>query len=82
MNAAVPQTLTPEQTAALEVLSRGSRFLLSGHVKPDGDCLGSQAALARVLEKLGKEVWIVNPDPVEERYEYLSREVRFRTWSG
>ncbi|MCC6408600.1 MAG: hypothetical protein IT453_15665, partial [Planctomycetes bacterium] len=42
----------------------------------------SQAALARVLEKLGKEVWIVNPDPVEERYEYLSREVRFRTWSG
>jgi hypothetical protein len=82
MQPSVSQVLTQEQCAAIEVLAGGSRFLLSGHVKPDGDCLGSQAALARVLERLGKEVWIVNPDPVEDRYEYLAREVRFRTWTG
>ena len=50
------------QQRALELLRRGQRFLLCGHVRPDGDCLGAQAALARVLRALGKEVWIVNAD--------------------
>lgn len=82
MDASVTNSITSEQRAALEILSSGSRFLLSGHVKPDGDCLGSQAALARVLQKLGKVVWIVNPDPIEERYGYLARELEFRTYKG
>jgi bifunctional oligoribonuclease and PAP phosphatase NrnA len=82
MSPTVKQATSPEQSRALEVLSKGSRFLLSGHVKPDGDCLGSQAALDCVLRALGKEVWIVNPDAVEERYDFLAKETRFRTYSG
>lgn len=54
---------TDEQEAALALLRGGQSFLLVGHVRPDGDCLGSQAALAHLLQGLGKRVQIRNPDP-------------------
>jgi phosphoesterase RecJ-like protein len=39
------------------------RFLLTSHVRPDGDSIGSQLALAYALGRLGKQVRIVNCDP-------------------
>jgi phosphoesterase RecJ-like protein len=39
------------------------RFLLTSHVRPDGDSIGSQMALAYALDRLGKKVRIVNHDP-------------------
>jgi phosphoesterase RecJ-like protein len=39
------------------------RFLLTSHVRPDGDSIGSQLALAYALDRLGKQVRIVNRDP-------------------
>lgn len=74
--------LDPAQRSALELLRRGKRFVLSGHMRPDGDCLGAQAALARILELTGKDVWVVNPDPPESRFDYLARECQFRTFTG
>jgi phosphoesterase RecJ-like protein len=38
------------------------RFLLTSHVRPDGDSIGSQLALAYALRALGKQVRIVNHD--------------------
>jgi len=38
------------------------RFLLTSHVRPDGDSIGSQLALAYALDRLGKQVRIVNHD--------------------
>jgi len=40
------------------------RFVISSHVRPDGDAIGSQLAMAFALDALGKEVVIVNHDPV------------------
>ena len=65
-------SLTAEHTQALEVLRGAQSFLLSGHVRPDGDCLGSQAALARVLQALGKDVVILNPDPPAPEFRDLA----------
>lgn len=73
---------TTAQEAALALLREGQRFVLSGHMRPDGDCLGAQAALADVLRKLGKEVWIVNPDPIEPRFDYLAGENDYRVHRG
>jgi phosphoesterase RecJ-like protein len=70
------------QSRALDLLRQGRRFVLCGHVRPDGDCVGAEAALARVLQALGKEVWIYNPDPPEPRFDYLAREVRYRTFEA
>lgn len=45
-----------------EILAR-HRFLITSHLKPDGDSIGSQVALAYALRALGKEVRLVNCDP-------------------
>jgi bifunctional oligoribonuclease and PAP phosphatase NrnA len=44
-------------------LRRRQRFLITSHLKPDGDSIGSQLAMAYALRALGKEVRIVNRDP-------------------
>ncbi|MFH1530586.1 MAG: NUDIX domain-containing protein [Pseudomonadota bacterium] len=56
--------------AAARIL-QGKRFLITTHVNPDGDGLGSQLALARVLRRLGSEVVLVNADPVARRFRFL-----------
>jgi bifunctional oligoribonuclease and PAP phosphatase NrnA len=68
--------------AALSTLREGKRFLLVGHERPDGDCIGSQAALARVLLSLGKEVAVVNPDAPSSTFAELVRSGPFGTWKG
>ena len=50
--------------AIVEAVGRRSRFVLSSHARPDGDALGSELALAFALDALGKDVTIVNRDPV------------------
>ena len=39
------------------------RFVIAAHVRPDGDAVGSQLALAYALRHLGKEVRVVSRDP-------------------
>jgi phosphoesterase RecJ-like protein len=48
--------------AAAEILKR-RRFVITSHVRPDGDAIGSQLAMAYALRHLGKEVRVVNRDP-------------------
>src|SRR5258706_10466545 len=38
------------------------RFVLSSHVRPDGDAIGSQLAMAFALREMGKEARVVNLD--------------------
>src|SRR5436309_9324122 len=52
------------------------RFLLTTHVRPDGDGLGSMLALAEVLEQQGKEVSLVLGSPLPDRYRFLDPEGR------
>jgi phosphoesterase RecJ-like protein len=77
---AVP--LDREQERALALLRSSARFLLVGHERPDGDCLGGQGALARGLQGLGKEVAILNPDPPAPVFDYLARELPYRVYEG
>ena len=48
--------------AAREIQKR-QRFVIASHVRPDGDAIGSQLAMAAALRHLGKEVRVVNRDP-------------------
>jgi len=43
-------------------IARRRRFVISSHVRPDGDSIGSQLALAGALAALGKSARIVNSD--------------------
>jgi bifunctional oligoribonuclease and PAP phosphatase NrnA len=47
------------------------RFLLTTHIRPDADGLGSQLALAEVLRRLGKEVRLVIASSWPPRYDFL-----------
>jgi phosphoesterase RecJ-like protein len=47
------------------------RFAVLSHVRPDGDALGSQLALALSLQLLGKEVTVWNEDGLLEKYDFL-----------
>lgn len=67
---------------ALDLVRGAQRFLLVGHRSPDGDCAGSQAALAGALESLGKQVWILNPDPLQTQLDHLARRRRFGVYTG
>jgi phosphoesterase RecJ-like protein len=50
---------------------RGRKVAVVGHARPDGDCIGSQAALARMLRSRGHEVACLNPDSVPRRLQFL-----------
>ena len=43
-----------------ELIRSHERFLLTSHIRPDCDALGSELAMAGILESLGKQVLIVN----------------------
>ena len=55
------------------ILRDHQRFAVLGHVRPDGDALGSQLALALSLQQLGKEVRVWNEDGMLEKYYFLPR---------
>ena len=48
-----------------------------GHLRPDGDCIGSQVALCRVWRKLGIDAVCVNGDPVPRRLAFLVGDTPF-----
>ncbi|HUT09951.1 MAG TPA: DHH family phosphoesterase [Thermoguttaceae bacterium] len=50
----------PNWSRFVEIVRENHRFLLTSHVRPDCDALGSELAMAAILESLGKEVQIVN----------------------
>lgn len=47
-----------------EIIESNQRFVLSSHVRPDADAIGSELAMAGILEELGKSVRIVNPSEI------------------
>lgn len=51
---------------------RGARDLcIAGHVRPDGDCIGSQLGLALALRAAGKDVTVWNEDAVPRKLAFL-----------
>jgi bifunctional oligoribonuclease and PAP phosphatase NrnA len=62
-----PATLVTSTAAAVEVLARaaddGATVVLSGHVQPDADALGSTLALAEGLRRRGARVVTTFPEP-------------------
>jgi phosphoesterase RecJ-like protein len=53
------------------ILRAEQRFAVLSHVRPDGDALGSQLALALSLQHLGKDVTVWNEDGLLEKYNFL-----------
>ena len=56
----------------LEIIREHKTFCIVGHVRPDGDCIGSQLGLAFALQNEGKKVTVWNHDSVPQKYKFLN----------
>lgn len=55
----------------ISCINTHQRFIISGHVNPDCDSLGSALGLGRFLLDAGKTVNLLNNDPTPENYQFL-----------
>jgi phosphoesterase RecJ-like protein len=58
-------------TPLADLIEKYDRFLVTTHVRPDGDALGSEAGMAGLLRERGKEVRVVNASLTPPRYDFL-----------
>ncbi|MEZ6058031.1 MAG: bifunctional oligoribonuclease/PAP phosphatase NrnA [Planctomycetaceae bacterium] len=54
-----------------ELIESHQRFIITSHVRPDADAIGSERGLQAILESLGKEVRIVNPSATSPHLQFL-----------
>ena len=69
----------PNLRAALDFLEEGDNFLITSHVDSDWDGLGGCIALKFLLEKLGKDAFIVVPNLPAEFHCFLEGGEHVRT---
>jgi phosphoesterase RecJ-like protein len=56
----------------LEAIREHQSFCIVGHMRPDGDCIGSQLGLALALRSEGKHVTVWNQDAIPQKYKFLN----------
>jgi len=55
----------------VEIVNEHQSFVLTSHMRPDCDAIGSELALAYALESLGKQVRVVNGDAVPPHIAFI-----------
>jgi len=61
----------PNWSELKQIIDEHATFVLSCHVRPDADALGSELGLAYLLQDLGKEVRIANPSAAPHTLSFL-----------
>jgi len=57
-----------------KIIEENNSFLLTTHVNPDADAIGSELALFEILKKLGKQVRIVNHSQTPYNLKFMDEE--------
>ena len=68
----------PNWPAFVELVHRHQRFVLTTHIRPDGDALGSMMAMTDILESLGKDVITCNAFAVPRNLQFIDPERKIR----
>src|SRR5881628_3736658 len=58
----------------LDAIRDSKTICVVGHIRPDGDCVGSQLGLTLALRNEGKKVLCWNEDRIPQKYEFLDPE--------
>mgnify|MGYP006184218239 FL=1 len=56
-----------------ELISKSNNILLSTHINPDGDGLGSEVAMYYYIKSLNKNCRIINISDLTDKYEFLNK---------
>ena len=67
--------------AILEEIEHAQTILICGHLRPDGDCLGSAFALREYCLGLGKSADVCSPSPIPESYKFMRQSEKFNVLS-
>jgi phosphoesterase RecJ-like protein len=67
--------------AFAELVNGHESFLLTSHIRPDCDALGSELGMAAVLEGLGKKVRIVNGHPTPPNLAFIDPDKKIESLS-
>jgi len=62
----------------VEIVRAHQRFVLTTHVRPDGDAFGSELAMGEILEALGKDVLLCNDFAVPPSLRFLDPRQKHR----
>lgn len=54
-----------------QLVGDARRVVITGHMSPDGDAIGSSLGLQHVLRAMGKDVWVVVPDDYSRQLAFL-----------
>ncbi len=54
-----------------ELVEQQNSFVITTHINPDGDAIGSELALARYLKNIGKQVTIINHSYTPEYLKFM-----------
>lgn len=54
-----------------ELISKHQKFVLTTHINPDGDAIGSEIAMAEYITHLGKQALIINNSSTPNNYKFL-----------
>ncbi|WP_045215056.1 DHH family phosphoesterase [Desulfonatronovibrio magnus] len=55
----------------IQVLKQSNNFLITSHVNPDGDAIGSMSAMAFILQTLGKKFCVYNESPIPDKFNWV-----------
>lgn len=85
-HSSTPFTLTPilsdqELFQLMGIVRNSSHVVICGHLGPDGDAVGSSLGWAEYLQKLGKQVTVIMPNPFPDFLYWLpgAKQVLFLT---
>ena len=68
--------MTVNWPAFVEIVNGNERFILTSHIRPDCDALGSALGMALVLDKLGKQGLIVNGQATPPNLDFIDPDHR------
>jgi phosphoesterase RecJ-like protein len=61
----------PDFGPVIDAIHAARRCIITSHVDPEGDSLGSQLVMAEMLRELGKEVVLVNADVPPDKFAFM-----------
>jgi len=64
-----------------KIIIEHSSFILTTHVNPDADAIGSEIALYRILKSIGKDVYIINHSSTPHNLEFLDEDNTIRVFN-
>ncbi len=64
-----------------KIIQQSNRFVITSHVGPDGDALGSELGLYYYLKSLGKEATILNATPPAKNFTFMGKNRAVKTYN-